>query len=447
MPRTLVIMGAAGRDFHNFNLVFREDPAHRVLAFTAAQIPDIAERRYPPELAGPLYPEGIPIVAEEALESLLRDQQVDVVVFAYSDLSHIQVMHKASLALARGADFLLLGTRRTQLIASCPVISIGAVRTGCGKSPTTRAVCDLLRAQGLLPVVVRHPMPYGDLARQAVQRFASHADILAMNCTIEEREEYEPLVDEGLVVYAGVDYAAILRQAQTEADILIWDGGNNDLPFFRPDVHIVLLDPHRAGHERLYYPGESNLLCADIAIIAKTDSATPAQIAAVRDSVTRLRPTADLVQARTAIEVEGEERIRGKRVLVVEDGPSLTHGGMAFGAATLAARRAGAADIVDPRPYACGSLAQVYADYPHLEQVLPAMGYGAEQRRDLQATINAVPCDLVLFATPSDLTRLLDIEHPSLRVRYRYADGDGPTLAQVLGPRLTALTPERGGKT
>ncbi|WP_305045971.1 cyclic 2,3-diphosphoglycerate synthase [Geoalkalibacter sp.] len=436
MGRSVIILGAAGRDFHNFNLVFREDPSHRVLAFTATQIPAIAGRRYPPRLAGPLYPEGIPIMEESELDALLRNQAVDLVVFAYSDVSHQEVMHRASLALARGADFLLLGARRTQLAAERPVVSVGAVRTGCGKSAVTRKVCALARARGLRPVVVRHPMPYGDLARQAVQRFAAYADMEAMECTIEEREEYEPLLDEGLVVYAGVDYQAILRRAQAEADLLVWDGGNNDLPFFRPDVHLVLLDPHRAGHERRYYPGESNLLCADVAIIAKTDSATPAQIAAVRESLARLRPEAEVILAASAIEVERPEAVCGKRVLVVEDGPSLTHGGMSFGAATLAARRAGAAQLVDPRPYAQGTLRQAYADHPHLERVLPALGYGEEQMRDLEASINAVPCDLVLFATPSDLSRLLAIRHPCLRVRYGYADAGHPTLDEVLAPRL-----------
>ncbi|KIH75438.1 Predicted GTPase [Geoalkalibacter ferrihydriticus] len=444
MSRSVVILGAAGRDFHNFNVVFRNDPNYRVLAFTAAQIPDIAGRRYPSALAGPLYPDGIAILEERALDALLQKQPVDEVVFAYSDVPHMEVMHLASLVLARGADFVLLGPRRTQLVATRPVISVGAVRTGCGKSSVTRKLCELAGELNLHPVVVRHPMPYGDLARQAVQRFASYEDLDRHQCTIEEREEYEPLLDEKQIVYAGVDYQEILRQAQAEADILIWDGGNNDLPFFHPDVHIVLLDPHRPGHERLYFPGESNLLSADIAIIAKSDSAMPEDIAAVRRSIAQLRPHAEVILGRSELLMEQPEAIRGKRVLVVEDGPSLTHGGMAFGAATLAARREGAAQILDPRPYAQGASAQVYQDYPHLENVLPAMGYGAEQMADLQASINAVPCDLVLFATPSDLSRLLTIKHPSLRVRYGYADGGSPTLAQVLRPRLQALCEERG---
>ncbi|WP_305041367.1 cyclic 2,3-diphosphoglycerate synthase [Geoalkalibacter sp.] len=444
MSRSVIILGAAGRDFHNFNLVFRADPSHRVLAFTATQIPAIAGRRYPPELAGPLYPEGIPILAESELDNLLRAQTVDVVVFAYSDVTHAEVMHRASLALARGADFLLLGPRRTQLAAIRPVFSVGAVRTGCGKSAVTRKLCALARGLGLSPVVVRHPMPYGDLARQAVQRFATHADLDQHQCTIEEREEYEPLLDEGLVVYAGVDYQRILDQAQGEADLLIWDGGNNDLPFFRSDLHLVLLDPHRPGHERQYYPGESNLRCADVAIIAKSDSAPPEAVAALRQSIAELRPAAEVVLAGTELRVERPDRIHGKRVLVVEDGPSLTHGGMSFGAATLAARRHQAGQIIDPRPYAQGSLAEAFRDYPHLGAALPALGYGARQMADLEASINAVPCDLVLFATPSDLARLLRIRHPCLRVRYDHADVGRPTLAEVVLPRLRGLPATKG---
>jgi predicted GTPase len=443
MAQMVVIMGAAGRDFHNFNLVFRDNPAYRVVAFTAAQIPDIAGKRYPAQLAGARYPEGIPIVAESELEALLLGHQIDLVVFSYSDVSYSYVMHRAALILARGADFMLLGTRRTQLQALCPVVSVGAVRTGCGKSSVTRTVCALARELGLRPVVVRHPMPYGDLARQAVQRFAGYEDLARHQCTIEEREEYEPLLEQGLVVYAGIDYQRILEQAQTEADLLIWDGGNNDLPFFRSDVHIVLLDPHRAGHETSYHPGESNLLSADIAVIAKSDSADAQGIAAVERSLQALRPEAAVVRGRSDLKVEQAQRIRGKRVLVVEDGPTLTHGGMSFGAALLAAQRYEAAEIVDPRPFALGALAQTYAQYPHLRQVVPAMGYAPAQMRDLQESINAVPCDLVLYATPSDLSRLLDIKHPCLRVGYEYGDGGSPTLKDILVPRLRSLCHSR----
>lgn len=444
MAQTVVIMGAAGRDFHNFNLVFRDNPAYRVLAFTAAQIPAIEGRSYPGQLAGALYPQGIPILGEEALEELLLKERVDLVVFAYSDLAYEQLMHKAALALARGADFMLLGTGHTQLTASCPVISVGAVRTGCGKSSVTRKVCALARSFGLHPVVVRHPMPYGDLRRQTVQRFACYADLDDQQCTIEEREEYEPLLEQGMIVYAGIDYQKILQRAQAEADLLVWDGGNNDLPFFRPDVHIVLLDPHRPGHETRYFPGESNLLCADIAVIAKTDSAEAQGIAAVQQSIAALRPQAAVVLGRSELVVAQPERIRGQRVLVVEDGPSLTHGEMSYGAALLAARRYGAAEIVDPRPFARGSLERVFADYPHLQKVMPAMGYAAAQMRDLQESINATPCDLVLYATPSDLARLLDIRHAGLRIGYEYADAGSPTLEEALRPHLSRLFEDQG---
>ncbi len=444
MAQSVIIMGAAGRDFHNFNTLFRDDPAYRVTAFTAAQIPDIADRRYPPALSGPLYPKGIPILPEEELDRLLRAQPIDLVVFSYSDISHLEVMHRASLALARGAGFLLAGPRRTQLRARRPVIAVCAVRTGCGKSPTTRQVCAILRQRGRRPVVVRHPMPYGDLAAQAVQRFAAYADFDRHRCTIEEREEYEPLVEQGITVFAGIDYGQILRRAESEGDVIVWDGGNNDLPFFRPDIHIVLLDPHRAGHERLYFPGESNLLCADIALINKVDSAPPDKVAEVRATVAALRPEAQIVLARSEVRVSDPEAIRGKRVLAVEDGPTLTHGGMPFGAATLAARRFGAAEIVDPRPFARGSLAAVFAQHPHLERVLPAMGYGPRQVDELAATINAVPCDLVLFATPIDLPGLVAIDRPNQRVHYAYRDAGAPTLAQTLASRLERLPAAAG---
>jgi len=432
--KRVVIMGAAGRDFHDFNVVFRDDPAYEVVAFTAAQIPEIAGRAYPTELAGPRYPQGIPIVAEAELARLIEARAVDEVVFAYSDVSHEAVMHKASLAIALGADFRLLGARATMLRAARPVVSVCAVRTGCGKSPATRAIAAILRSAGLRVAVVRHPMPYGDLAAQAVQRFASAADLDAAQCTIEEREEYEPHIAAGQVVYAGVDYARLLRLVESEADVIVWDGGNNDLPFFVPDLEIVLADPQRAGHERTFHPGEANLLRADVVVLTKLDTAAPDDVARLRASVHEANPAAVVIDAAMPATADAPERIAGARVLVVEDGPTLTHGGMSYGAGTLVARRYGAAELVDPRPFAVGSLRGVFAAYPHLGPVLPSTGYGEAQIRELAATIAAVPCDLVLVASPVDLRRLIAIRQPAARVSYAFEEIGIPQLPALLGP-------------
>lgn len=435
----VIIMGAAGRDFHNFNVYFKENPRYQVVAFTATQIPDIEGRRYPPELAGKGYSHGIPIYSEEKLVDLIRKFRVDLVAFSYSDISHEAVMHKASRVMAAGADFIFIGATYTMLRSSKPVLSVCAVRTGCGKSPTTRHICKLLRKKGTQVVVVRHPMPYGDLNRQAVQRFASYKDLSDNDCTFEEREEYEPLVDLGIVVYAGVDYQQILRQAEKEAQIIIWDGGNNDTPFYLPDIHIVVFDPLRAGHERKYYPGETNLLMADVAIINKVDSASQEQIERVLSNIRHFNPDADIVLARSAVSAADKEKVEGKRVLVVEDGPTLTHGGMAFGAGLIAARQWGAAEIILPTPYAVGSMVDTFRRYPHIRQVVPAMGYSHGQIKDLEATINHCDCDLVLYATPIDLPKLVDIRKPTLRVQYAYEDHTKPTLEEILQKRLNAL--------
>ena len=432
MANRVIIMGAAGRDFHNFNTVFRDDPETEVVAFTAAQIPNIEGRRYPAELAGPLYPEGIPIHPESDLSGLIRGLGADEVVFAYSDVSHETVMHKASLVLARGADFRLIGPKRSMLKASVPVVSVCAVRTGAGKSQTTRRVVRILRGRGRRVVAVRHPMPYGDLRRQRVQRFARAEDLEAQRCTIEEREEYEPHIAAGCVVYAGVDYAAILAQAEKEADVLVWDGGNNDLPFYVPDIEIVVADPHRPGHERTYHPGEANLLRAHVVVINKVDSAPREAVEAVRRSIRELNPQAVVVEAASPITVEDAERIRGRRVLAIEDGPTLTHGGMKFGAGVLAAMRYGAAEIVDPRPYAVGSLLRTFESWPGIGPLLPAMGYGEEQVRDLETTVARTPADLVLVATPVDLRRVIRIDRPALRVGYELQEVGKPDLEDVL---------------
>jgi predicted GTPase len=442
MVEKVIIMGAAGRDFHNFNVYFKDNPRYHVVAFTATQIPDIDDRRYPPELSGANYPDGILIHPEQELVELIRKHRVDLVAFSYSDISHEQVMHKASLAMAGGADFILIGATYTMLRSSKPVVSICAVRTGCGKSPTTRHVCKLLQDLGKRTVVVRHPMPYGDLTAQVVQRFSSHADIASQQCTIEEREEYEPLVDLKMVVYAGVDYEKILRQAETEADVIVWDGGNNDTPFYFPDVHLVVFDPLRAGHERRYFPGETNMLMADIAIINKVDSATPEQIDQVRRNISRFNPKADLVLAESAVSTDHPERVSGKRVLVVEDGPTLTHGEMKYGAGLIAAHRWGAANIASPASCAVGSMQQTLEQYPHIDQVIPAMGYSPQQIRDLEATINRCDCDLVLSATPIDLPKLVRINKPHLRIRYEYRDHGAPTLETILHQRLKRAFPE-----
>jgi predicted GTPase len=436
MDRTrVVIMGAAGRDFHDFNVVYRTDPDVEVVAFTATQIPGIADRHYPTELAGPLYPHGIPIIPENELEAVIRDRAVDSVVFAYSDVSHETVMHAASRALAAGADFTLLGPDRTMLKSRRPVLAVGATRTGAGKSQTTRFLAALLAERGVTPVVIRHPMPYGDLAAQRVQRYATYADLAQYDTTIEEREEYEPHLDAGRVVYAGVDYEAILREAEIEADVILWDGGNNDFPFYRPDLYVVVADPLRPGDELRYHPGETNLRMADVVIINKVDSAEPVAVDAVRASIEALNPAARIVTARSDLTLDGPP-IRGKRVVVVEDGPTLTHGGMPYGAGIVAARRFGAASLVDPRPAAVGSIRGVLERYPGLQPLVPAMGYGAAQVRELEATLNGTDADLVLSATPIDLTRLLELGKPVTRVRYELAQVGGTSLAELIEPIL-----------
>jgi len=433
MPKTrVVIMGAAGRDFHNFNLYYRGNEAYEVVAFTATQIPDIEGRTYPPELAGALYPGGIPIYEEAELNALIREHDVDEVVFAYSDVSHETVMHKASQVLAAGADFRLLGPKHTTLKSSKPVVGVGAVRTGSGKSQTTRAISDALRHLGYTIAVVRHPMPYGDLAKQKVQRFADYADLDRHDVTIEEREEYEPHLDRGVVVFAGVDYEAILREAEQEADIVLWDGGNNDLPFYQPDLYFVVVDPHRPGHERTYHPGEANLRMADVVVINKIDTAPPDGVRTVRESIRLLNPGATVIEAASPTFVDDAAMIRGKRVLVIEDGPTLTHGEMRYGAGVIAAQRFGAGELVDPRPYAVGSIADTFAKYPTTGALLPAMGYGAKQRADLEQTIRDTPADLVLVATPIDLTRVISIDKPYRRVRYELQELGNPTIAELL---------------
>ncbi len=429
------ILGAAGRDFHNFNVYFRGNPAYEVVAFTATQIPNIEGRVYPAELAGGDYPKGIPIHLEDDLERLIERAHIGLAVFAYSDVSHEHVMHLASRAQAAGADFLLLGPDHTMLEAAIPVIAVCAARTGSGKSQTTRRVSRILRAAGRKVVVVRHPMPYGDLVAQRVQRFAAFADLERQNCTIEEMEEYEPHLALGNVVYAGVDYGAILERAQEEAEILLWDGGNNDLPFFRPDHLIVVTDPHRPGHERRYYPGETNVRLAHTIVINKVDTAPPEGVEQVRRNVRELNPGARVVEAASPITVEDPDAIRGKRVLVIEDGPTLTHGEMTFGAGVVAASRHGAS-IVDPRPYAVGSIAETFRRYPETGPVLPAMGYGETQIRDLRETIDATDCDAVIVATPIDLRRVVETRHPMVRVRYELEEVGSPTLEDVLAPFL-----------
>jgi predicted GTPase len=425
-------MGAGGRDFHDFNVAFRDDPDTRVVAFTAAQIPGIGGRTYPPALAGPLYPDGIPIVDESELPSLVKAEHVDEVILAYSDLSHADVMHKASLVLALGADFALLGPDRTMLPSSKPVIAVCAVRTGCGKSQTSRLVGKLLKDQGLRVSLVRHPMPYGNLERMRLQRMATLADIDATQPSVEEREEYEAPVMSGLLVWAGVDYGEILTAAEAESDVIVWDGGNNDFPFYRPDLTITVLDPLRAGHELEYHPGEVNLRMADIVVVNKVDVAEPEDIARVLANVGAVNPGATIVQTASPVRLEPGADVAGKRVLVVEDGPTLTHGGMPFGAGTVAARQAGAGVIVDPRPYAVGSIAETFARYPALGPVLPAMGYGDGQLADLAATIRQVPCDVVLTGTPIDLGRIIDAGHPIRHASYQSVEVGEPRLADLV---------------
>jgi predicted GTPase len=433
MDRTkILIMGAAGRDFHNFQVCFRDDPSVEVVAFTATQIPGIENRIFPPELSGSLYPSGVPILPEENLPEIIRKHGVQQVIFAYSDIAHTDVMHKASLAMSLGADFVLLGPDRTMVKSSIPVISVCAVRTGCGKSGITEKVWEILKGKGIRTVVVRHPMPYCDLNRMRVERFAALEDLDRYACTVEEREEYEHLVVKGITVYAGVDYESILRAAEKEAQVILWDGGNNDFSFYRPDLEIVVLDPHRPGHERLYHPGEVNLLRAKVLVINKVDTATPEAVGRLLTSIAQANPGAKVLQTASRIYVEGGDRIKGKKVLVVEDGPTVTHGGMTYGAGALAARQHGAAELVDPRPFAVGSLKSVLEAYPHLTQALPAEGYFPRQLKDMEATIQATPCDLVLIATPIDLSRLIRISRPVLRVSYRVEDWGEPTLTQMI---------------
>jgi predicted GTPase len=429
----IIIAGAAGRDFHDFNTVFRDNEDYDVIAFTATQIPNIEGRLYPAALAGSLYPTGIPIHPELSLTELIRNHSIDQVIFSYSDVSYEHVMHLASRVLAAGADFRLIGPHRTMLTTEKPTVSIGAVRTGCGKSQTSRRVVRLLREMGYQRVVaVRHPMPYGDLVKQAVQRFASYEDMDRSSCTIEEREEYEPYIDMGAIIYAGVDYQAILTQVEEEADVIVWDGGNNDLPFFKSDLHIVVTDPHRPGHELAYHPGEANLRIADVVVINKVDTADGKNIVAVQQNIRLVNPGATIVKGASPIFVDDPAAIRGQRVLVIEDGPTLTHGEMAYGAGVVAAQYFDAAEIVDPRPYAVGSISKTYEKYPTTGAVLPAMGYGAKQISELEETINNTPVDLVLIATPIDLGRLLEIRHPSQRVRYELQEIGLPTLAEIL---------------
>ncbi|MGA8302001.1 MAG: cyclic 2,3-diphosphoglycerate synthase, partial [Terriglobales bacterium] len=436
LMKKVLILGAAGRDFHNFNVFFRDNLDYHVVAFTATQIPDIAGRQYPHELAGRLYPNGIPIFEEKNLEQIVADERVDTVVFSYSDISYPNLMHLASRVVAAGADFWLLGTEHTQIKSHVPVVSVCAARTGCGKSPVSRLVAATLIEQGHKPVVIRHPMPYGNLAEQAVQRFATLKDLDFHQCTIEECEEYEPHIKLGTIVYAGVDYEKILRQAEKEADVILWDGGNNDTPFYSSDLEIVVVDPHRPGHELAYFPGEVNLRRADVVIINKVDTAAMHDIETVRQNIKLANPKAAVIETACRVSVPNPDLIKGKRVLVVEDGPTLTHGEMPYGAGVVAARQCGAAQLIDPRPFAVGSIRGVYERYTHLNSLLPAMGYSAMQRHELEATIAATPCDLVLIATPIDLARVIKIDKPALRVTYEVEELTKPGLAD----RLAALT-------
>lgn len=430
--RRVLIMGAAGRDFHNFNTVYRDDDRYEVVAFTATQIPNIEGRRYPAELAGSLYPEGIPIVAESELADAIAHHSIDEVVFAYSDVSFDYVMQRASLVLASGADFRLLGPKQTLLQSRVPVIGVVAVRTGCGKSQTARKICRLLRAQALRVVAVRHPMPYGDLVRQRVQRFATLEDLQRHACTIEEMEEYEPHIAYGSIVYAGVDYEAILREAEQEADVIVWDGGNNDLPFYRSDLLITVTDPHRPGHELSYYPGATNLRMANVVVINKVDSAHAEHVEKVRENIRCFNPRAMVIEANSPISVDTPDVISGRRVLVIEDGPTVTHGGMPYGAGTLAAHLYQAAEIVDPRPYAVGTIAETFRTYPNTGALLPAMGYGTEQVADLEQTIRQCPCDAVVIGTPIDLRRVIPIQQPTARVTYELRETTQPDLREIL---------------
>ena len=432
----VIIMGAAGRDFHNFNVYFRNNSNYEVVAFTATQIPDIADRKYPVELSGPLYPKGISIYLEEDLADLIKKNEIDQVILAYSDLPYQYVMNKASIVLANGADFRLMGPKSTTLKAKVPVVSICAVRTGCGKSQTTRKVSEILKEMGYKIAVIRHPMPYGDLREQIWQRYETYADLDRYKCTIEEREEYEPHIDRGNILYAGVDYQEILERAEGEADIIIWDGGNNDLPFYQPNLHIVVTDPHRAGHEMTYYPGEANLRMADVVVINKIDTANLDKINLLRENIHILAPNAVVVDAASPLTVDHPEFIRGKRVLVVEDGPTLTHGEMRYGAGVVAAQKFGAKEIINPRPYAVGTIKDTYTKYPEIGTLLPAMGYGKKQIQELEDTINAVDCDIVIIGTPIDLSRIIKINKKSIRVKYDLQEIGRPNLDEILSQKI-----------
>lgn len=428
----VLILGAAGRDFHNFNVYFRANDSYEVVGFTATQIPDIEGRVYPASLAGPGYEKGIPIFPEEELDTLIKDLDVNQAVFSYSDVTHEYVMHLASKVMAAGADFRMLGPKTTMISSNKPIVAITAVRTGVGKSQTTRKVAEVLKQKGHKVVAIRHPMPYGNLETQAVQRFATYADLDKYECTIEEREEYEPHIDRGIVVYAGVDYERILTEAEKEADVILWDGGNNDFPFYKHNIHITLVDPHRPGHELLYHPGEVNFRMADVLIINKIETADANKVSMVRENIGRFNPLATVIDAASPIYVDKPEEIKGKRVLVIEDGPTLTHGEMAYGAGVVAARKFGAKELVDPRAQATGTIKDTFEKYGHLSQVLPAMGYGEKQIRELEETVKKADCDLIVVATPIDLRRVIEFDKPAVRVRYELQEIGYPTLEDVL---------------
>lgn len=430
--RKVLIMGAAGRDFHNFNVSFKDNEDYEVVAFTATQIPNIADRKYPSELAGRLYPDSIPIYDEKEFTKLIKNHRIDEVVFSYSDVSHEYVMHKASEVQAAGANFIILGAEQTMLKSKVPVIAVCAVRTGCGKSAATRRICQILKEAGKKVVAIRHPMPYGDLVKQKVQRFETYEDLTLHDCTIEEMEEYEPHIEQGTIVYAGVDYEAILRRAEGEADIIIWDGGNNDLPFYKPDVHITLVDPHRPGHEVTFYPGETNLILADIVIISKEEFADAENIIKVKDNIKKINPNATVIDASLHITVEDSKNIRGSRVLAVEDGPTVTHGGMTYGAAVMAARKYGSSILVDPRPFAVGSIKETFKKYPGIDNLLPAIGYGRKQILELEETINKADCDTVIIGTPIDLGKIIKINKPIVRVKYDLHEISKPDLRDII---------------
>jgi predicted GTPase len=435
--RKTIIMGAAGRDFHNFNVSFKDNEDYEVVAFTATQIPNIDDRKYPSELAGRLYPDGIPIYGEKELPKLIKDHRIDEVVFSYSDVSHEYVMHKASEVQAAGANLIILGAEQTMLKSKVPVIAVCAVRTGCGKSAATRRICRIVKEAGKKVVVIRHPMPYGDLVKQEVQRFETYEDLTLHDCTIEEMEEYEPHIEQGTIVYAGVDYEAILRKAENEADIIIWDGGNNDLPFYKPDLHITLVDPHRPGHEVTFYPGETNLILADIIIISKEEYADPENIIKVKENIKRTNPNASVINATLNISVEDPDKIKDQKVLTVEDGPTVTHGGMAYGAAVMAAREYGASILVDPRPFAVGSIKETFDKYPDIDKLLPAMGYDRKQILELEETINQTDCDIVITGTPIDLGKIIKINKPIVRAKYELREISKPDLNSIITDFIT----------